>query len=43
MTAHELGQGVQDDVSAVFDRLAQVWGCHGVVDDQRYASFFGHC
>ena len=35
MSAHELGQGVYDDIGAVFDRPQEDRRGHGVVDDQR--------
>ena len=35
--AHELCQGMHDDVRAVIDRLQKDRGCNGVVDDQRNA------
>ena len=35
MAAHELGQGVYDDVGAVFDRPHKDRRRHGIVDNQR--------
>ena len=37
MAAHVLGQGMDHDVGAVFERPAQIRGRHGVVHDQWYA------
>ena len=41
MSADELGCGVQRDVRAVEEWLAQIRRCHGVVDHERDAVFVG--
>ncbi len=42
MAAHELGEGMHDDVGAELRRLEQHRGRHGVVHDQRHAMVMRH-